>query len=57
MITQNRYDLQGDTTYEGLSTDAKPTGEEVPVNALFFEIDTGKFYYFDGEDWEEVANG
>ena len=54
MITQNRYDLQGDTTYEGLSTDTKPT-ENVPMNALFLELDTGTFYYFDGTDWAEVG--
>ena len=55
MITQNRYDLQGDTTYEGLSTDAKPTGEEVPVNALFLELDTGDFYFWNGSTWVAVG--
>jgi hypothetical protein len=55
MITQNRYDLQGDTTYEGLSTDTKPTGEDVPVNALFLELDTGDFYYYDGSAWQKVG--
>ena len=54
MITQNRYDLQGDTTYEGLSTDNKPT-ENVPMNALFLELDTGDFYYWDGSAWNKVG--
>ena len=56
MITQNRYDLQGDTAYEGLSTDEKPTGEDVPVNALFLELDSGKFYYYDGSQWNVVGS-
>ena len=53
MITQNRYDLQGDTTYEGLSTDDKPT-KEVPVNALFLELDTGDFYFWNGTEWGKI---
>ena len=35
--------------YMGLSTDSKPT--DVAVNSLFLELDTGNFYYFDGENW------
>ena len=54
MITQNRYDLSGDDTYEGLSTDEKPT-EDVVMNALFLELDTGDFYYFDGSEWKKVG--
>lgn len=54
MITRNRYNLQGDTSYQGLSTDEKPT-ENVPINSLFLELDTGKIYYFDGSDWTEVG--
>ena len=44
-----------DAQYMGLSTDSKPT--KAPVNALFLELDTGKFYYFDGEDWAEMGGG
>lgn len=48
----------GSTTFEreyrGLSTDNKPT-ETVAPNSLFFELDTGKFYYFDGTEWKEVG--
>ena len=38
-------------TYEGTSEDNKPL--DVPVNTEFFELDTGKTYYFDGETWNE----
>ena len=44
MITRNRYNLQGDTNYQGLSTDTKPT-RGVPSNSLFLELDTGDVYY------------
>ena len=44
---------------KGLSTDTpKPTTVNdfpVGVNSLFLELDTGKFYYFDGSDWNEVG--
>lgn len=39
--------------YRGKSTDQKPTDAE--TNAMFLEMDTGKFYYFDGAAWEEVG--
>ena len=52
MITRNRYNLEGDTFYQGKSTDTKPT-KEVPLNSMFLELDTGKFYYFDGYEWYE----
>jgi len=55
MITRHRYDLQDDMAYEGLSTDSKPT-ENVAVNSLFLELDTGKFYYFNGTAWAEVGS-
>lgn len=38
-------------TYEGTSEDSKPL--DVPVNTEFYELDTGKTYYFDGETWNE----
>lgn len=40
--------------YMGLSTDTKPT-EDISVNTLFLELDTGDFYYFDGTDWAKVG--
>jgi hypothetical protein len=46
------------TDYRGLSTDPKPT--DADINALFLEVDTQDFYYFDtDEDWHKVggANG
>ena len=43
MIVQNRYDL-GDMSYQGLSTDPKPT--EAPEGAVFLEMDTGNVYMY-----------
>lgn len=39
----------------GLSSDDKPTN--VDVNTIFLELDTGIFYFFNGETWEEVGGG
>lgn len=53
MVTTNKSTaFQHD--YKGLSTDTKPT-ETAAVNDLFLELDTGKFYYFNGTTWEEVG--
>ena len=42
------------TDYRGLSTDTKPT--DADINALFLEVDTQDFYYFDtDEDWHKVG--
>ena len=44
--------------FKGLSTDSKPDtmdGDDVGVNSLFLELDTGDFYYFDGSDWQKVG--
>ena len=54
MITRNRYDYSEDIAYQGLSTDEKPT-ENVAINSLFVEFDTGDVYYFDGEDWVKFS--
>ena len=53
MVTYNDNRQDGEHEYKGLSTDVKP--EEAGVNSLFLELDTGKFYYFNGEDWNEVG--
>lgn len=46
--------LNGSTAdYLGLSTDTKPMNAE--MNALFLELDTGDFYYFDGTAWAKVG--
>lgn len=42
----------------GLSTDEKPTEVyyfPVGINSIFFELDTGDFYYFNGENWLKVG--
>lgn len=39
--------------YKGESTDIKPVN--VPVNTLFLELDTGDFYYYNGEEWVIVG--
>ena len=38
--------------YFGLSTDGKPL--DVPIGSIYMEIDTCKFYYFNGYSWEEM---
>lgn len=57
-IKFNNKKQTNDMELKGLSTDTKPTevdGNRVDVNSLFFELDTGKVYYFDGEIWKEVG--
>ena len=39
----------------GLSTDSKPT-TDIDVNKIFWELDTNKYYYFDGTQWNEIPN-
>lgn len=39
---------------EGTSQDTKPL-EGIGVNSKFYELDTNKTYYFDGEDWQEIG--
>ena len=47
--------LNGATAnYLGLSTDVKPT-DDVEKNAMFLELDTGDFYYFNGTAWAKVG--
>lgn len=42
------------TDYRGKSTDTKPT--DADINALFLEVDTQDFYYFDTDkDWHKVG--
>jgi hypothetical protein len=43
------------TDYRGKSTDTRPT--DADINALFLEVDTQDFYYFDtDEDWHKVGS-
>lgn len=51
MITLNG----SNANYIGLSTDNKP--ETAETNALFLELDTGNFYYFDGSEWALIGSG
>lgn len=37
----------------GLSTDTKPT--DVPELSMFWELDSGDFYYFTGAAWAKVG--
>lgn len=39
---------------EGTSQDDKPL-EGIGVNSKFYELDTNKKFYFDGEDWQEIG--
>lgn len=38
----------------GVSTDQKPTDAE--VNTIFRELNTNKYYYFDGTTWNEIPS-
>ena len=49
----NGVKMVHDVEYKGLSTDTKPT--DCATNSLFLELDTGKAFYFDGEDWNEIG--
>ena len=49
-------DCRNKVTYEGLSTDSKPT-TNVGTNDEFRELDTGKWYYYDGSAWQEGVGG
>ena len=56
-ITMNDCRQADDHDYKGLSTDQKPV-EDVAINALFLELDTGDFYYFTGDEntpWAKVG--
>ena len=53
MISYNDNKQAFEYEYKGLSTDKKPTA--CAVNSLFLELDTGKFYYFDGSEWKEIG--
>lgn len=53
MVTLNDNRQTGEHEYKGLSTDDKPT--TAGINSLFLELDTGDFYYFDGETWAKVG--
>ena len=57
MVIELRHnaDANGYCEFSGLSTDPKPTN--CGVNSLFLELNTGDFYYWDGESWEKVGEG
>lgn len=42
-------------TYEGVSTDSKPT-TGVATNSRFHELDTGKYYFFSAGSWTEIPS-
>ena len=52
-VATSRFD-DFEQQYKCLSTDTKPT-EGVAVNSLLLELDTGDFYYFNGESWAKVG--
>ena len=53
MITYNDCRQGNEYEYKGLSTDEKPT--DCGTNSIFLELDTGNFYYFDGETWAKIG--
>lgn len=52
MITMNNCKQKDEYDFSGVSTSPKPTN--CAVNSLFVELDTGKFYYFNGTEWLEI---
>lgn len=46
-------DPRRNVEYYGLSTDTKPTGEDIDNAAVLYEMDTGNTYLYDktGETW------
>ena len=65
MITINRpkKPINGNESYDfelkGLSTDEKPIavdGYAVGENSIFFEVDTGNFYYFSAGEWTLIPS-
>ena len=45
---------EADYDLKGLSTDIKPT-EGIAINSIFLELDTGKFFLWNGTDWQKVG--
>ena len=52
MFTPN--DCKSGYDYRCVHDDTKPT-EGIEVNSVAWELDTNKFYYFDGTEWQEVG--
>ena len=54
VISGDGYTKAVSSDWKCLSTDEKPV-DGVNVNDLLLELDTGKGYYFDGADWNEIG--
>ena len=57
-MNNREYCETAEFQFSGLSTDDKPTewhGFPVGENSLFFEEDTGDFYYFSEGSWAKVG--
>ena len=58
MITLAKINEAEGKQWVGQSTDNKSTiNDKSGVNDLFFELDTGIFYYFDGTEWQVIPSG
>ena len=62
MIRETKAELHADGSkyYElaGLSSDEKPTGNNIATGSLFLEVDTGDVYAYDetsGGSWKQIA--
>lgn len=44
--------------YAGLSSDTKPTGDEIATGSTYLEVDTGDVYAWDetGSTWHKIAS-
>ena len=52
-VTLNDNRNYGEHEFKGLSTDSKPI--TCAINSIFWELDTGDFYYFDGAAWVKIG--
>lgn len=53
MITLNDCKQAGQHSFKGMLTDVKPV--DCSANSLFFQLNGGIFYYFNGQNWVRVG--
>ena len=53
MITINDCKQANERSFKGLATDTKPVN--VALNSIFFQLDGGIYWYFNGSNWVRVG--
>lgn len=53
VISENKLEEICQCDWRCLSSEDKPT-KNVAINDLLIEVDTGKVFYFDGNEWQPV---